>query len=415
MSLFRSEAQQARERAWLGRIVLARPLAFGMLTVAAIGITSVILLFLALTEYTRKARVTGTLSPADGVAKVIAQQAGRVEAVRIREGEAVARGAMLLAIGDSRSGRTFYDAAGAIAGRMAERHRALSEQRRFVHEAMLMEQDGFRQRRAGIERELQQLDREVDGQARRADLALAGLARAESLEGIGFLSPAARDRERDAAMDAQARVESMRRSRLAFVRELSTLDFDASAARSRAQAQLAAIDMQRAGIEQERVEREVQFRAAIAAPVDGVVASVLVEPGQMVAAGATLATIIPEGSELEAHLYSPSRSIGFVRPGQQVLLRYLSYPHQKFGSHAARITIVSRNPLTPAELGFAPGDGSREPLYRIKARLDSQSVQAYGRPEPLQAGMQVEADVMLDRRRLIEWVFEPLLALAGRT
>jgi membrane fusion protein len=29
--------------------------------------------------------------------------------------------------------------------------------------------------------------------------------------------------------------------------------------------------------------------------------------------------------------------------------------------------------------------------------------------------MQVEADVLLDRRRLIEWVFEPLLALAGRT
>jgi membrane fusion protein len=28
--------------------------------------------------------------------------------------------------------------------------------------------------------------------------------------------------------------------------------------------------------------------------------------------------------------------------------------------------------------------------------------------------MQVEADVLLDRRRLIEWVFEPLASLAGR-
>jgi membrane fusion protein len=28
--------------------------------------------------------------------------------------------------------------------------------------------------------------------------------------------------------------------------------------------------------------------------------------------------------------------------------------------------------------------------------------------------MQLEADVQLDRRRLIEWVFEPLLSLAGR-
>ena len=55
-----------------------------------------------------------------------------------------------------------------------------------------------------------------------------------------------------------------------------------------------------------------------------------------------------------------------------------------------------------------------EPLYRIKAELASQSVSAYGRAQPLQAGMQVEADILLDRRRLIEWIFEPLLSLAGR-
>ena len=61
-----------------------------------------------------------------------------------------------------------------------------------------------------------------------------------------------------------------------------------------------------------------------------------------------------------------------------------------------------------------PPDGSREPLYRIKARLDSQAVAAYGRFEPLQPGMQVEADILLDRRRLIEWIFEPILGLAGR-
>ena len=54
-------------------------------------------------------------------------------------------------------------------------------------------------------------------------------------------------------------------------------------------------------------------------------------------------------------------------------------------------------------------------MYRSKVALDAQSVTAYGNPEPLQAGMQVEADVLVDRRRLIEWVFEPLLSLSGRT
>jgi membrane fusion protein len=130
--------------------------------------------------------------------------------------------------------------------------------------------------------------------------------------------------------------------------------------------------------------------------------------------GTTLATILPAHATLEAVLYAPSRSMGFVKVGQEVLLRYLAYPHQKFGSHRAVVRAFSANPVSAAELGIVPADGGREPLYRIRAELDAQSIDAYGRREALQSGMQVEADVMLDRRRLIEWVFEPLLSLAGR-
>jgi membrane fusion protein len=53
-------------------------------------------------------------------------------------------------------------------------------------------------------------------------------------------------------------------------------------------------------------------------------------------------------------------------------------------------------------------------LYRITVALDQQSVQAYGQPQALSPGMAVDADVLLDRRRLIEWLFEPVLGLAGR-
>lgn len=414
MALFRSESQQARESAWLGRIVLTRPLSFTVLTFAAAAIIIALAAFFAFSGYTRKARVTGTLAPAEGIVRVIAQQAGRVEALAIREGNPVRQDTTLLRISDARAGPSLERVGAAVAQGVRERRRALQQQREFVVAAMQSEQRGLEQRRAGIARELQMLEREIEAQARRAALAAESLARAEALAATGFLSAAARDRERDAALDHEARVEAMKRSRLAFARELATLESDAAAALSRVNAQLAGIDLQRAALDQEQVERELQYRASILAPVSGIVASVLVEPGQMVLAGATLATIIPEGAALEAHLFAPSRSIGFVRPGQEVLLRYLAYPHQKFGSQKARITLVSRNPLAPGELGFAPGDGGREPLYRIKARLASQSISAYGNAEPLQAGMQVEADVLLDRRRLIEWIFEPLLSLAGR-
>ncbi len=32
----------------------------------------------------------------------------------------------------------------------------------------------------------------------------------------------------------------------------------------------------------------------------------------------------------------------------------------------------------------------------------------------LAAGMQLDADVMLERRRLVEWLFAPVLGIAGR-
>jgi len=46
--------------------------------------------------------------------------------------------------------------------------------------------------------------------------------------------------------------------------------------------------------------------------------------------------------------------------------------------------------------------------------LDSQHVMAYGKAEPVKPGMAVEADILMERRRLIEWVFEPLYGIGSR-
>ena len=414
-TLFRSESTRAREIAWLGRIVLARPGSFAVLTACACAIALALAAFLVWGEYTRKARLPGALAPVEGVVKVVAQQAGRVASVHAVEGEEIGEGEPLVSLSDSRAGRAHEDAGATIAVKLAERRRSLRQQRAYLEAAADTERRGLDHRAEGLRRETQQLDLEIASQAKRAAIAHQGFGRVAGLEARGFLSPAARDRENDSLLDHEGRLEAMKRSRLALEREIRALGDEAGAIAARMQAQLASVDVQIAGVEQELFERELQYGAAILAPTGGMVAAVLVERGQTIAAGTTLATIIPEGTRLEAHLYSPSRSIGFVRAGQEVLVRYTAYPHQKFGSHRARIVAVARSPLSPAELGFAPADGSREPLYRIKAELAHQSIPAYGRDEPLQPGMQVEADVLLDRRRLIEWIFEPLLSLAGRT
>ena len=47
-------------------------------------------------------------------------------------------------------------------------------------------------------------------------------------------------------------------------------------------------------------------------------------------------------------------------------------------------------------------------------KIDSQTILTYGQAQPLAPGTQLDADIELDQRRLVEWVFEPLLSLKGR-
>src|SRR4029078_7746115 len=103
------------------------------------------------------------------------------------------------------------------------------------------------------------------------------------------------------------------------------LGHEMATARSRAEAQLAAVDLQRAAPDQEQAERDAQFHATLLAPLSGVIGTVLVEPGQVVAPGMTLATLMPVEASLEAHLYTPSRSIGFVTAGHAALLMSHTY------------------------------------------------------------------------------------------
>ena len=68
---------------------------------------------------------------------------------------------------------------------------------------------------------------------------------------------------------------------------------------------------------------------------------------------------------------------------------------------------------------WSPGDKVgplmvREPAYRITAALDKQSVEAMGQQIPLRSGMLVNADILLEKRSLLEWIFEPVLQLRGR-
>jgi membrane fusion protein len=132
----------------------------------------------------------------------------------------------------------------------------------------------------------------------------------------------------------------------------------------------------------------------------------------MVSAGQSLLSILPAGSALQAQLLVPSRAIGFIDPGSRVVLRYEAFPYQKFGQQYGRVTDVSRSALNSSEVATLIGQQSQQPLYRVQVKLDKQFVLAYGHKEPVKPGMALQADILMDRRSLLEWVFEPLYGMA---
>lgn len=193
---------------------------------------------------------------------------------------------------------------------------------------------------------------------------------------------------------------------------------------------LAQLRLSEASLQQEIAENQNRKTSLIVAPQAGILTTVTYQAGQAVNNGQPLGTLIPispdsesAGSPLEVHLYAPSRAAGFVAAGQTVLIRYQSYPYQKFGLQEGIVLDVSKTPFAPNELpaNLAStilsnaqqnilGFNSNEGLYRVKVKLRHQSISAYGKQQTLKPGMTLEADIVQDRRRIWEWVAEPILA-----
>src|SRR5690606_20462023 len=101
-----------------------------------------------------------------------------------------------------------------------------------------------------------------------------------------------------------------------------------------------------------------------------------------------------------------------IAPGDGVLLRYQAFPYQKFGHHQGKVARISRSALNLVELGAPVGNAQAgEPYYRVIVTLTRQTVMALGDDEQLKPGMLLDADILGECRKLIEWVFEPLYSL----
>lgn len=420
--LFRPEALEYRQRGWLGEVQLVRPvsarIATAVVLVAALAVGS----FLVLGQYTRKAQVVGYLSPDSGVLRLRAQQSATVEERRAVEGDRVQQGQVLFVLRVDRSTLS-GDTEASVRRSLQSRERSLEEARRQQQALQDAQDQALRRRIDDTRRETLQLEAESALHRQRLDLAQAALKRLESLQAQQFISEAQVQAKAEEVIGLRAGLQALERQRAGQQREIGSLESERRELPLRRDVAIGEIERDLSALAQESAESDARHTVVIRAPQAGVLSAVLAEPGQSVTPESTLASLVPAGATLEAHLFAPSTAVGFLRPDQRVQLRYQAFPYQKFGHQPGRVLRVSRTPLQASELAGLPLPGAlsgetlgagTEPLYRITVALDSQTMRVFGEEQDLSAGMQLDADVLLERRRLIEWIFEPLLGLGGR-
>ena len=415
-TLFRDEVLQARQGSGLGRVQLVRPLSLDLITVGVLLVTVAVALFLAWASYTRKATVEGALVPDLGLIRLVPAEAATVIERRVAEGQAVSAGDTLFVLALERP-RLLANAQADVRRSLAERQRSLQDAARQQDTLTAAQVSALDRRLQALEAERAQVDREQALQQQRLALAQQAYNRLEALRNEQFISDAQVLAKKEELLGLQAQVQSLDRQRAVLARERAQLEGERRSLPLLARNTQGGLERDLAALARESAEQDSERRLIVRAPQDGVLSAVLAEPGQAVSPASALASLVPKGAVLQAQLYAPSRAVGFVRAGQDVRLRLEAFPYQKFGQLQGRVVQVSRTPLATGELAaqaLATGQAERsgEALFRITVALDAAS--AAQLPQPLVAGMRLQADVLLERRRLIEWLFEPLFGLQHR-
>ena len=132
----------------------------------------------------------------------------------------------------------------------------------------------------------------------------------------------------------------------------------------------------------------------IRASMAGKISGLSKQPGQLVAAGEEVVSVIPDDRDV-AKLVVPDMNVGFLSPGMEVQLRLDAYTYSEFGSIKGRLVDVGPSLLPPDK------NSPRAPYFPAKVKLQAQSIKISGKQIPLRSGMGVTALIKVRDKPMI--------------
>jgi hemolysin D len=177
-----------------------------------------------------------------------------------------------------------------------------------------------------------------------------------------------------------------------------------------------------AGLTQQLKRASEQYeRHFLRAPVTGIVQDLQIfSPGGVVSEADQLMTIVPDHSALVVEALVQNKDIGFVRIGNKAEVKITAFDYRRYGSLTGKVVAISSYTVNTAAIkwvngGQKPATGTpatqEQNMFKALVLLDRASMSINGVDVKMTPGMAAEVSIVLDRRRVIDFVLEPLVGL----
>ncbi len=164
------------------------------------------------------------------------------------------------------------------------------------------------------------------------------------------------------------------------------------------------------------------------APIDGrVQSSIVTNVGQVLTSGQAVMRIVPQDSQLEIEAYVLNRDIGFVHVGQDAVVKVESFPFTRYGSVTAHVVRIAKDAIPSPDAsamegdpargsnasGFAGGERTQNLVFAVELAPLGSTILVDGVERPLTSGMGATVEIKTGSRRLMEYLFSPLVEVAS--
>ena len=400
--LFRKQALVSTRQRWFGPVRVVMPpstlftISLACLVVTLLG-TAVVSI-----EIPDRVRTYGVLLPAEGLLKVKAPRAGRVERLPVANGDSVTPGQVLLRLSGSQRAPGREPEPAARIGSLGRELRLLDESMDRLADLAGSRERLTRRRLRLVGKRIEAAEAEVQARQEQTDILAARADRIGQLAARNAIAAdAAKDSvagvlvSRAANLAAQQRVLALQDDRLAIEQQLAQDRDNVALMRRESGAR-------RESLLRQIAASELQSAVEVTAPGGGIVSGLAVRAGEHVAAGDVLMTVYAPESRLEARLFLNPDNAGMIAVGQRVELQLQAYPHQLFGTRSAVVSAISTIVLPPDQIDTdLPVKG---PVFVVRARLAQAPMQADSRSWPLPPGTTFQADLVRARWPLYRWL-----------